>query len=232
MAARAVPPDFRPSATAQPVCGRDPARRAGQPARMPPRRASPRRCPRGWRRRLAFQGARRRPRRVGKRRQPPVQPRPAAKRPMTNARNAAVASPPPYATTSSPSSMPPAPGPSVAGGIRRTRSAPLASTREPSHETTANGRVNASSATANGSQARRRTRVALRSGGGDDVFIAGGDRGGRRQRRGVCSRCWVTVSGELGTGKTTFVRGSLRALGVEGPVTSPTTHRASVPGPA
>jgi tRNA threonylcarbamoyladenosine biosynthesis protein TsaE len=32
----------------------------------------------------------------------------------------------------------------------------------------------------------------------------------------------VLVSGELGTGKTTFVRGACRALGVAGAVTSPT----------
>jgi tRNA threonylcarbamoyladenosine biosynthesis protein TsaE len=32
----------------------------------------------------------------------------------------------------------------------------------------------------------------------------------------------VLVSGELGTGKTTFVRGACRALGVAEPVTSPT----------
>src|SRR5437667_10997766 len=32
----------------------------------------------------------------------------------------------------------------------------------------------------------------------------------------------VTVAGEIGSGKTTFVRGACRALGVTAPVTSPT----------
>jgi tRNA threonylcarbamoyladenosine biosynthesis protein TsaE len=32
----------------------------------------------------------------------------------------------------------------------------------------------------------------------------------------------ITVSGDLGSGKTTFVRGACRALGVTAPVTSPT----------
>jgi tRNA threonylcarbamoyladenosine biosynthesis protein TsaE len=32
----------------------------------------------------------------------------------------------------------------------------------------------------------------------------------------------VLVRGEMGAGKTTFVRGAARALGVQGPVTSPT----------
>jgi tRNA threonylcarbamoyladenosine biosynthesis protein TsaE len=44
----------------------------------------------------------------------------------------------------------------------------------------------------------------------------------------------VLVEGELGAGKTTFVRGACRALGVKGPVTSPTftigqRYRAAVP---
>jgi tRNA threonylcarbamoyladenosine biosynthesis protein TsaE len=41
----------------------------------------------------------------------------------------------------------------------------------------------------------------------------------------------VLVSGELGAGKTTWVRGAARALGVRGPVTSPTfTVGARHPG--
>jgi tRNA threonylcarbamoyladenosine biosynthesis protein TsaE len=32
----------------------------------------------------------------------------------------------------------------------------------------------------------------------------------------------VVVSGEVGAGKTTLVRGACRALGIEGPITSPT----------
>jgi tRNA threonylcarbamoyladenosine biosynthesis protein TsaE len=46
---------------------------------------------------------------------------------------------------------------------------------------------------------------------------AGADLAGRLAAGDV-----VLVSGELGTGKTTFVRGACRALGVDGPVTSPT----------
>jgi tRNA threonylcarbamoyladenosine biosynthesis protein TsaE len=43
-----------------------------------------------------------------------------------------------------------------------------------------------------------------------------------RLARGLRAGDVVTVSGELGTGKTTFVRGACRALGIQVPVTSPT----------
>jgi len=43
-----------------------------------------------------------------------------------------------------------------------------------------------------------------------------------RLAAGLVSGDVVTVSGELGAGKTTFVRGACRALGVTAPVTSPT----------
>jgi tRNA threonylcarbamoyladenosine biosynthesis protein TsaE len=53
---------------------------------------------------------------------------------------------------------------------------------------------------------------------------------GRRLARGDV----ITVAGELGSGKTTFIRGACRALGVEGAVTSPTFtigHRYDAPVP-
>jgi tRNA threonylcarbamoyladenosine biosynthesis protein TsaE len=43
-----------------------------------------------------------------------------------------------------------------------------------------------------------------------------------RLARGLRSGDVVTVSGELGSGKTTFVRGACRELGIDVPITSPT----------
>ena len=45
---------------------------------------------------------------------------------------------------------------------------------------------------------------------------------GAELARGLAAGDVVLVTGELGSGKTTFVRGAARALGVEGPVPSPT----------
>lgn len=45
---------------------------------------------------------------------------------------------------------------------------------------------------------------------------------GAKIAAGLAAGDVVVVSGELGAGKTTLIRGACRALGVEGPVTSPT----------
>jgi len=56
------------------------------------------------------------------------------------------------------------------------------------------------------------------------TFLADSDateRAGRALARGLSGGMVVTLSGELGAGKTTLARGVLRGLGWEGPVKSP-----------
>jgi tRNA threonylcarbamoyladenosine biosynthesis protein TsaE len=60
-------------------------------------------------------------------------------------------------------------------------------------------------------------RITLETSSPQETESAGADLAGRLSAGDI-----VLVSGELGTGKTTFVRGACRALGIEGPVTSPT----------
>lgn len=56
-----------------------------------------------------------------------------------------------------------------------------------------------------------------RSGGAPDTERLGAEVAARLRPGDL-----VIVTGELGSGKTTFVRGACRALGVDGPVVSPT----------
>jgi len=59
--------------------------------------------------------------------------------------------------------------------------------------------------------------VTVESASPEETEAAGGELARRLKPGDV-----VLVSGELGSGKTTFIRGACRELGVEGPVTSPT----------
>jgi tRNA threonylcarbamoyladenosine biosynthesis protein TsaE len=56
----------------------------------------------------------------------------------------------------------------------------------------------------------------------DTESAEGTERAGSDLARTLAPGAVVLVSGDLGAGKTTFVRGAARALGVKGAVTSPT----------
>jgi tRNA threonylcarbamoyladenosine biosynthesis protein TsaE len=67
----------------------------------------------------------------------------------------------------------------------------------------------------------------VETGSPEETEAAGAELAGRLAPGDV-----VLVGGELGSGKTTFIRGACRALGVRGPVTSPTfTLGQLYPGP-
>lgn len=64
---------------------------------------------------------------------------------------------------------------------------------------------------------RRRRPAVVETGSAPETEALGGQLAERLQPGDV-----VVVSGEVGAGKTTLIRGACRALGVEDPVTSPT----------
>lgn len=61
------------------------------------------------------------------------------------------------------------------------------------------------------------TAETIESGSAEETEALGG-----RIAAGLAPGDVVVVSGEIGAGKTTLIRGACRALGVEGPITSPT----------
>jgi tRNA threonylcarbamoyladenosine biosynthesis protein TsaE len=64
---------------------------------------------------------------------------------------------------------------------------------------------------------QRRRRLVAESGSAAETEALGAELAAQLEPGDV-----VIFSGEVGTGKTTMIRGACRALGVEGPVTSPT----------